>query len=278
MKFYIMHNVMTSKKHIIAAYRIAEKISIRNLNNIDVILEATIIRKSSEEMELHTSDEFRIYIFNFGTIAFFNCPKIKQRQIINRIAKEFPSAMTGLQVDFYAISDSMQVRVDDKAQVDFDLVRVPSLDNDALRIVAMILSHSVIIDYYEQHVENLLELSNANLIHIRKRWRLPTVTQKLTNFLVECMITKQQIISNLFVLDSPDEIWENPELDTIYKEMKKMLEISPRFKSLDYKLKLIQENLSVIVELSSTRSNLWLELIIVLLILFEILMALAKLT
>jgi uncharacterized Rmd1/YagE family protein len=277
MKFYIMHKVMTLKKYTISAYRVAEKISIRNLNNIDVILEATIIRKSSEEMELHTSDDFRIYIFNFGTVAFFNCPKIKQRQIINKIAKEFPSAMTGPQIDLFAISDHMQVKIGDKAQVDFDLVRVPSLDNDALRIVAMILSHSVVIDYYEQHVENLLELSNTHLVHIRKRWRLPTVTQKLTNFLVECMITKQQIITSLFVLDSPDEIWENPELDTIYKEMKKMLEISSRFKSLDYKLKLIQENLSVIVELSSTRSNVWLEVIIVLLILFEIIMAFAKL-
>ncbi|MEI6093275.1 MAG: RMD1 family protein, partial [bacterium] len=129
---------------------------------------------------------------------------------------------------------------------------------------------------YEQHVENLLELSNTHLVQIRKRWRLPTATQKLTNFLVECMITKQQIITNLFVLDSPDELWENPELDIIYKDLKKMMEISSRFKSLDYKLKLIQENLSIIVELSSTRSNLWLEFIIVVLIVVELFLALVR--
>ncbi|MCX6112270.1 MAG: RMD1 family protein, partial [Proteobacteria bacterium] len=190
---------MTSKKQIITAYRIAEKISIRNLNNIDVILESTIIRKSSEEIELHTSTESRIYIFNFGTIAFFNCPKIKQRQIINKIAKEFSTAMNGIQADLYAISDNIPIKIGDKVQVDFDIIKIPERHNDALRIIALLLSHSVVIDYYEQHVENLLELSNTQLAQIKKRWRIPRETQKLINFLVECMITKQQIITNLFV-------------------------------------------------------------------------------
>jgi required for meiotic nuclear division protein 1 len=268
---------MTSKKQIIAAYRVAEKISIRNLNNIDLILDATIIRRSSEEIELHTSTESRIYIFNFGTIAFFNCPKVKQHQIINKIAKEFNTAMTGQQVDLYAISDTIPIKISEKPEVDFDIVKLPELHNDALRIIALLLSHSVVIDYYEQHVENLLELSNAQFAQIKKRWRIPRDTQKLINFLVECMITKQQIITNLFVLDSPDELWENPELDTIYKEMRKMLEISSRFKALDYKLKLIQENLSIIVDLSSSRSNLWLEFIIVVLIIVETFIAIIAL-
>lgn len=269
---------MASKKHIITAYRIAEKITIRQLNNIDVILDAIIIRKSSEELELHTNTDFRIYVFNSGTIAFFNCPKVKQRQILHKIAKEFNPAITGLQSDLYSISDNITVKIGDPVKVDFDLVSIPELDNNALRIIALILSHSVVIDHYEQHVENLLELSNVQLGQIRKRWQIPRTTEKLVNFLVECMVTKQQIISNLFVLDSPDELWENPELDVIYKEMKKMFEISSRFKALDYKLKLIQENLSIIVNLSATRSNLWLETIIVVLILAEIFMALLKFT
>jgi len=274
----IIPEVMTSKKHIIAAYRVSEKIAIRHLNNIDVILDATIVRKSSEEIVLHTISDFKIYIFNFGTIAFFNCPKIKQRQIINKITKSFTSAMTGLQSDLYSISDNMTVKIGDKAKVDFDLVTIPEPDDNALRIIALTLSHSVVIDYYEQHVENLLELSNLQLAQIRKRWQIPRTTEKLVNFLLECMVTKQQIISNLFVLDSPDELWENPELDLVYREMKKLFEISPRFKALDYKLKLIQENLSIIVNLSATRSNLWLETIIVVLILAEIIMALLKFT
>ena len=268
---------MTSKKQIIAAYRVAEKISIRNLNNIELILDATIIRRSSEEIELHTNTESRIYLFNFGTVVFFNCPKIKQRQLINKIAKEFSTAMTGMQVDLFAIADTMLIKTGETLEVDFDIIKIPEPHNDALRIIALLLSHSVVIDYYEQHVENLLELSNVQFAQIKKRWKIPSGTQKLTNFLVECMITKQQIVTNLFVLDSPDELWENPELDTIYKETKKMLEISSRFKSLDYKLKLIQENLSIIVDLSSTRSNLWLEFIIVVLIVVETLVAIIAL-
>ncbi|MCX6111840.1 MAG: RMD1 family protein, partial [Proteobacteria bacterium] len=60
-------------------------------------------------------------------------------------------------------------------------------------------------------------------------------------------------------------------------ELKKMLEISSRFKALDYKLKLIQENLSIIVNLSATKSNLWLEFIIVVLIVVETFIAIIAL-
>ncbi|MEI6093182.1 MAG: hypothetical protein WCQ47_05810, partial [bacterium] len=133
---------MTSKKNLIVAYRVAEKISIRNLNNIDVILEATIIRRSSEEIELHTSNGARIYIFNFGSIAFFNCPRVKQKQIINKLVKSFSNAISGAQVDLFAIFDHLYIKTgEEKTRVDFDIIMMSDLDNDAIRIIALILSH-----------------------------------------------------------------------------------------------------------------------------------------
>ena len=262
---------MESKKHKMTAYRICEKIPIRLLSNIDLVIGGVIASRSSEYLELHSQD-FRMYIFNFGSIAFFNCPQPQQEEVITRFLNEFSAVISGIQSDLTSVSDSLSIRTGEKTRIDFDGINLEDLDDQPLRISALLLSHSVVLDYYEQHVENILEQSTNYLTKLKARSTIPRNTKDLVNFMVESMQTKQNIITNLFVFDSPEEVWDDPYLDKLYGSIKRMLEIAPRFKAIDYKLKLIQENLSLITNLSSARSGFWLELTIVLLILFEIMM------
>ena len=264
---------MEQKKHNVTAFRVCEKIPIRQLNNIEEVLGATIVYRSSEQLELH-KNKYRIYMFNFGGIAFFDCPAEEQGEIITRFLTEFSSIIVGIQWDLTSLSDSVRIKFSEETKIDFDCINLSTRDNEPLRIIALVLAHSVVIDYYERHVENMIELSTNYMARIRGK--IPRATKNLVTFLVEGMQTKQHIITNLFVLDSPEEVWENPELDKIYQETRKMFEISSRFKAIDYKLKLIQDNLAMIVNLSSNQSNLILELAIVLLIIFEILMTFVR--
>jgi|GEM_PF-1343296 len=267
---------MEYKRNQITAFRICEKIPLKALNNIEEVLRAETTYRSADQIELKKYDS-TIYIFNFGIIAFFNLDPDDQEEIITRFLSEFSSVITGIEQDISSVSDSVKIRIGEENKIDFDSIYLTSVEDDYLRIVALILSHSVMLDYYEHHVDNLLELSTTQLIKSKNSGWIPRGVKRLRNFLVECMQTKQNIITNLFVLDSPEEIWENPELDKLYQGIRKMLDISSRFKSLDYKLKLIQENLTMILNMVSSRSGFWMELIIVLLILAEILMAIARL-
>jgi len=259
----------------ITAFRVCEKIPLKTLNNIEEVLRAEITYRSADEIELKRYDS-TIYIFNFGVVAFFNCEPDEQAELITRFLNEFSSVITGIEADISSVSDSVKIRIGEDTRITFDSIDLPSAESDTLRIIALVLSHSVMLDYYEHHVDNLLELSITQLTESKKSGWIPRGIKRLRNFLVECMQTKQNIITNLFVLDSPEEVWESPELDRLYQETRRMFDISLRFKSLDYKLKIIQENLSVILNVVSSRSGFWLELIIVLLILTEIVLAMLK--
>lgn len=266
---------MEGKKHKLTAYRICEKIPLKQLTNLDIVIGATIVYRSSDQIELQI-DDYRVYIFNFGAIAFFNCPQPEQAEIITRFLNEFSSMISGIQTDLTSVSDSVQVKVGDKKNTEFYTINVKNLENQSIRILALLLSNSVIIDYYEQYVESILEASTNYLSKVRKSSSIPRSTKELLAFMVDSMQTKQNIITNLFVLDAPEEIWESPSLDKLYNETKRMLDISSRFKAIDYKLKLVQDNLSLISNLSSARSNFWLEFIIIVLILTEILIPVFK--
>jgi len=268
---------MEHSRNQITAFRICEKIPLKTLNNIEEVLRSEITYRSPDQIELK-KDESTIYIFNFGIIAFFNLDHDDQEETLTRFLSEFSSVITGIEQDISSVSDSVKIRFGEENKIDFDSIYLTAAEDDYLRIVALILSHSVMLDYYEHHVDNLLELSTAQLIESKKSGWIPRGVKKLRNFLVECMQTKQNIITNLFVLDAPEEVWESPELDKLYQGTRKMFDISLRFKALDYKLKLIQENLTMILNMVSSRSGFWMELLIVLMILFEILMAIARLS
>ena len=266
---------MENVRNQLSAIRVCEKIPLRALNNLEEVLRAEITYRSADEIELRKYDS-TIYLFNFGVIAFFNCDREDQEEIMTRFLSEFSSVITGIAQDISSVSDSVKIISGEDNKISFDSIYLTSMDEDYLRIIALILSHSVMIDYYEHHVDNLLELSTTQLTESKQSGWIPRGTKRLRNFMVECMQTKQNIITNLFVLDAPEEVWENPTLDKLYQGTRKMFDISSRFKALDYKLKLIQENLTMILNLVSSRSGFWLELIIVILILTEIVMAVLK--
>jgi uncharacterized Rmd1/YagE family protein len=87
---------------------------------------------------------------------------------------------------------------------------------------------------------------------------------------------KQEIISNLYIVDSPDETWESVMLDKLHQELKLMFEIAIRYRALEYKIKIIQESVDVFVDFAKSRREALLEIIIILLISFEIIISLMK--
>ena len=132
------------------------------------------------------------------------------------------------------------------------------------------------LEYYENLIQNLLEKTNTFSKKLQRQGRMLESSEDLIKFIGLCLDTKQEIISNLYIVDSPDETWENVELDKLHQELKTMMEIDVRYRALEYKIKIIQESVDVIVDLSKSKRETMLEMIIILLITFEIIISIIK--
>jgi uncharacterized Rmd1/YagE family protein len=62
----------------------------------------------------------------------------------------------------------------------------------------------------------------------------------------------------------------------MHQDLKIMMEIDVRYRALEYKIKIIQESVDVIVDLSKSKRETLLEMIIILLITFEIIISIIK--
>ena len=88
------------------------------------------------------------------------------------------------------------------------------------------------------------------------------------------MRTKNDIVETLALFDKPEATWEDPDLDKLYMKLREELELDDRFRALEAKLRMIQETLVLLVDLSQYRATWRLEMTVVLLILFEVLLML----
>lgn len=235
---------------------------------------------SNYEMIVRYAPDSYLFVYNYGSVVFFNVSEELQERELSSIQEYRVPSDQGRATDVFLleVQETAGVAATQAAppKVFFDRVVVSSLSYEIVKIVCMLLAESTALEYYEILIENLLVKTNAFSKTLRRQGRMLESTEDLIKFIGLCMDTKQEIISNLYIVDSPDETWESVVLDKVHQELKTMMEIDVRYRALEYKIKIIQESVDVIVDLSKSKRETLLEMIIILLITFEIIISIMK--
>jgi uncharacterized Rmd1/YagE family protein len=156
-------------------------------------------------------------------------------------------------------------------EVRFDRVILPALDLPAIEIVAEVLAQSVAMDYYADDVAEIEDETDRIATRLREEGRIPQRVRSTLQFIGLCIATRNDVISTLALFDKPDATWENEQLDRLWNAMRKMLEVEDRYRALDAKLRMFQDNLVLLVDLARQRQTFLLETAVVVLILLEML-------
>lgn len=211
-----------------------------------------------------------VVLFDFGALVTIGIQGTERERLIRAVsARLAPEPHPPLTEDFL-----LEVRPDGRLEVQFDRVVLPEASIPALKVISLLLAQSVAMDYYEEDVQEILTRSDAITRSLQGEGRLPGRVGDLVKFIGSCIATKNGIIATLALFDKPDSAWEVQSLDRLYNSLRLELELDDRFRALEAKLRMIQENLVLLVDLSQHRSTWRLEVTVVLLILFEVILTL----
>ncbi len=213
--------------------------------------------------------------FDFGAIVFINVPGEERTRaigaIIAKVATDEPHPP--LEEDFLVeIKDTAPTH----GEVRFDRVAVPALEPATVDVIALLLAQSVAIDYYEEDLQEILGGLGRRTDYMARTGRLQGSTREITRFVGSSISTKNQILAALALLDKPSSTWESEALDRLFRDLRTMLEIEERYKAVADKLRAIQETFELFLDLIATRRSHLMEMTIILLITFEIVMALVQ--
>lgn len=213
------------------------------------------------------NNQYRLIIlFDFGAAVLTGFDTLEREQLIKTILNiQNQEQHAPLTEDFL-----IEVHPGANIEVKFDRVIVPEVNLPILAIISLLLAQSAAMDYYQEDVQETIERTKHITSSLQHAGRLPGRINALVKFIGACISTKNDVISTLSLFDKPESTWESPELDKLYNALRQELEINDRFRALEAKLRIIQDSLSLIVDLANQRSTFRLEFTVVLLILTEV--------
>lgn len=245
------------------AYHLTDTIK---LKEIDRSFNSSALTQSATKLVYQDGEDRYYFIYRFGSVIFFNVEPSRQGMIIEKI-----KMVVGQKPDMLTSEEfTVEVRPEDKSGVGFERAVLDKLTLERIDLMALILAQSTALEYFEIKVDDLLRQTGDIGQSLRQRGRLLRGGSEIKKFIGHCITTKQELVASLYLLDKPDEIWNDQSLDSLYREAVDMFELKDRYKTLDYKLRMIQENLELISNLLQHRNANSLEWAIIILIAVEI--------
>jgi uncharacterized Rmd1/YagE family protein len=246
----------------VVSYQIADSIDIKGLRSA---FKADPVYSDSDELFYRPKDDQYIYVFKYGVASFLNYNPVEISGFLQLI---IPFSRNTFQE---TLSESFLIETGvSEYKVGYNKIGIRKVDDETIRLIMMNVGQSVALDYYLQQTTRLLEETNSYTQILEKKGRLDISGKNLKKYIAKTLILKNRIAENLYIFDSPDETWENEELNRIDHELKKVFELQDRFRNISEGLQIVKENLELFRDLLQHRNSNVLEWIVIILIAIEV--------
>jgi uncharacterized Rmd1/YagE family protein len=207
-----------------------------------------------------------IVAYDFGAVAFVGVDDATRETVMEALLKRVgPEPHPPI-----AEQAIIEVSDEEKPGARFDRVVVKEVDRRLAELVALVVAQSAAMEYYEEDVDLVLVRLKDMSEKLAQTGKLTAGTRELLKFIGAGMSTHNQVVFTLALLDTPQLAWEEETLDRIYTSLRTQFEIADRFRALDLKLRMIQDNFELFVELTQERRNYRLEMAVAILVFVEV--------
>lgn len=256
-----------AKEYNLEAFYLAKGI---NLAKVAEKLDKNLVGRRREFLTYLLGPNEYLFIFSFGAVVFTNIAKETQTGIkrslskflIEPVKRDYDEAY-----DLYERGEEIK-----EISVGPDSANLPAVGIEEIEIVSRILAQSVALDYVEDLADEMLtNVENMNS-QLEKTGRFFKGEKAILQLFAQNNSIIQFVVSKLSLLDKPEITWEKTSLETLFLQLADMYELSPRFRSMEYKINFVRDNSEFALSTLQTSRATFVEILIVILILVEILL------
>lgn len=206
-------------------------------------------------------------VFRYGVVVLAGLDTLAEDEVIRgvlpRVIGPFP--MREEETVRLGPLDGREERADPDG-----IVRIADLSPERMLVVADALAKSAALAHDERQVAEVMDAMEPWARHLAERGRRPARRREMIRLLGQALLVQNRVSGRVAVSEKPDLLWDRPDLERLYARLEDEYELVERAEILDRKLNLIGQTARVITDLMDTERSLRLEVIIVLLIAFEI--------
>lgn len=243
------------------AYLIAENLNIKKFKQE---FEGELISFSNIDLFYKYKNGY-FYLINYGVVAFANSEEEDRNFIIHFIEKFVSNPLDKTYSENFVIEENQEL------SFNYNSIMVPKLTPQVIRMVLLLMAESVALDFYMESAQQIFDKTTEYTTQLELHGKLSAGKKELLKIIGKALNTKNRIIDNLYVIDTPPSVWEDEMLEKVHNGLQITFDINIRFREVEYMMKSIEGNLSILIELTNVRESKILELVIIALILVEVL-------
>jgi uncharacterized Rmd1/YagE family protein len=145
---------------------------------------------------------------------------------------------------------------------------------ERLQLVADILAKSLVLAHYETRIADIFDRIEPLAATLREKGRPGATGKVLLRHIGDVLLMQQQMVGRVETAETPELLWEHPELERFYMRLADEYELRERDRALDRKLDIVSRTVETLLSLVQTRSSMRVEWYIVLLIVAELVLSL----
>jgi len=152
-------------------------------------------------------------------------------------------------------------------------ITLKTITPDHLIVIADALSKSVVLARDEREVAAVFELVEPFARQLAERGRAAAGRRNILKHVGNALLVQHRVSGRVAVAEKPDVVWDRPDLDRLYARLEDEYELKERAEALARKLAVIAETAEILTDIIDTKRSLRLEIIIVILIAVELVIA-----
>ncbi len=246
----------------VISYQVADNIDVKKFK---AAFTANIHYADAEELFYQIETYKFLYVFKYGIVSLLGYNETETTtflQLIVPFCKNFIEER---------LSDEFEIETNAPGiHYGYNKIEVPEAGADMVRLIMLNASQSVALDHYNQQTNLLLEETNFHTQVLERKGKIDLGGIELKKYIGRTLNLKNKISGNLYIFDSPEETWEDENLNKLDIGLKKTFDLQSRFRIIQEGLQIVKENLELFKDLLQYRNSVVLEWVIILLILVEV--------
>lgn len=261
------------------SYCIAKKIDLARLDAYYKTEQPSYLSvRSRDVLKLYSLDTGNILIFIFknGSVVFWGLKRHQVNVYLEQIKLFADKPINFLVRDEFSYAHGDKTTIESHAYFEVDCLTInTNLDSDELRLsLSYGFSQSVKLQYFETVIENLIEKYTPIIHNLSNEGEIAVSRKEIRKIVGEIIgaKTEMNLISNF--LYHPKYFWQHPTLEEYYIMLERYLHIQRRVNAFNHRLDTLNEIFEMLNRYLENRHSHSLEIIIIVLISIEIILAL----
>ncbi|EEH35796.1 sporulation protein RMD1 [Paracoccidioides lutzii Pb01] len=224
---------------------------------------------SDLDTSIHTPE---IFLFDYGTVVIWGMTPAQETRFLHEVSK-FASAVLSPE-DTQVENFNFYYTRDYQARIYNDFISLQDPHNYMTKLaISHALSQSVKTSLFEDLVSETITKTSPLPAQIAETGSVNLTRRQINMQIGELFILRINIHLQGSVLDSPELMWAEPQLEPVYQAVRSYLEMDQRVGLLTERLEVIADLLAVLKDQLSHRHGEYLEWIVIILIATEIVVA-----